>query len=324
MILADKIIELRKKAGLSQEELAERINVSRQAVSKWESMQSTPDINKIISLSQIFGVSTDYLLKDDVSDTEICISDDIDTTLKKVSLSEANKFLSANTNHAFYLALGIALCIICVVPTIIISALFPAFSDLSTVLMFMLVAAGVALIVFSNKIIRPFRYLGRENIETEYGVSGMVKEKKDNFAPIHIRDTIIGISLCIMSVTAPIIFEQIKSESEILSDIGSSVMFIIVAVGVFFIVKGSAMNKGYLKLLEEEHYSRERKIMRREKRETHVGEVMGIYWSLTTALYLGISFAFHNFNISWVIWVIAGVLCVPVIIVTNIIENRRK
>ena len=63
MILADKIIEERKRIGLSQEELAEKLNVSRQSVSKWEGAQSIPDINRIIMLAEIFGVTTDYLLK---------------------------------------------------------------------------------------------------------------------------------------------------------------------------------------------------------------------------------------------------------------------
>ena len=66
MIFADKLIALRKQHGLSQEQLAEKLNVSRQSVSKWEGAQSIPDINKIIQLSQIFGVSTDYLLKDEL------------------------------------------------------------------------------------------------------------------------------------------------------------------------------------------------------------------------------------------------------------------
>ena len=60
MILADKIILLRKKSGWSQEELAEKMNVSRQSVSKWEGANSIPDISKIIDMSKIFGVSTDY------------------------------------------------------------------------------------------------------------------------------------------------------------------------------------------------------------------------------------------------------------------------
>lgn len=63
MNLSDRIYELRKKKGISQEELADKIGVSRQAISKWESEQSTPDMDKIIFMSEFFDVSTDYLLK---------------------------------------------------------------------------------------------------------------------------------------------------------------------------------------------------------------------------------------------------------------------
>ena len=66
MILADKIIEQRKKNGWSQEDLAEKMDVSRQSISKWESAQSVPDMARIVLLSQLFGVSTDYLLKDEL------------------------------------------------------------------------------------------------------------------------------------------------------------------------------------------------------------------------------------------------------------------
>ena len=62
MILADKIINERKKNGWSQEELAEMLEVSRQSVSKWESAQSVPDLQKILKMAEVFGVSTDYLL----------------------------------------------------------------------------------------------------------------------------------------------------------------------------------------------------------------------------------------------------------------------
>lgn len=63
MNIADRIQSLRKIKGVSQEELADKIGVSRQAVSKWESEQSTPDIEKVILLSDYFDVTTDYLLK---------------------------------------------------------------------------------------------------------------------------------------------------------------------------------------------------------------------------------------------------------------------
>ena len=70
MIFSDKLIALRRKAGWSQEELAERLNVSRQSVSKWESAQSMPDIDKIVQLSSLFSVTTDYLLKDGQAEQE--------------------------------------------------------------------------------------------------------------------------------------------------------------------------------------------------------------------------------------------------------------
>mgnify|MGYP002412237337 CR=1 FL=1 len=66
MILADKIIQLRKQFGWSQENLADALNVSRQSVSKWESGNSIPDLTKILKMAEIFGVSTDYLLKDEI------------------------------------------------------------------------------------------------------------------------------------------------------------------------------------------------------------------------------------------------------------------
>ena len=65
MILGEKIMELRKRNGWSQEELAGKLNVSRQSVSKWESAMSVPELDKVLQLSEIFEVSTDYLLKDD-------------------------------------------------------------------------------------------------------------------------------------------------------------------------------------------------------------------------------------------------------------------
>lgn len=63
MTIADRIQSLRKQKGMSQEELADKIGVSRQAVSKWESEQSTPDLDKVVIMSELFEVTTDYLLK---------------------------------------------------------------------------------------------------------------------------------------------------------------------------------------------------------------------------------------------------------------------
>ena len=63
MQIVDRIQQLRKQRGFSQEELADKIGVSRQAVSKWESGQSTPDLDKVVAMSDLFCVTTDYIIK---------------------------------------------------------------------------------------------------------------------------------------------------------------------------------------------------------------------------------------------------------------------
>jgi transcriptional regulator with XRE-family HTH domain len=72
--LNEKILTLRKKQGLSQEELAEKLNVSRQAVSRWEVGSAQPDASNILQLSKLFGVTADYLLNDEYeSDRDVPI-----------------------------------------------------------------------------------------------------------------------------------------------------------------------------------------------------------------------------------------------------------
>lgn len=92
MIFADKLITLRKKAGWSQEELAEKLGVTRQSVSKWEGAQSVPDIDKILQLARLFGVTTDYLLKEEQGEPEYTAEDD-PPALHRVTLTQAGDYL---------------------------------------------------------------------------------------------------------------------------------------------------------------------------------------------------------------------------------------
>ena len=96
MILADKIVENRKKNGWSQEELAEKLGVSRQSVSKWESAQAVPDLKKILQLSELFGVTTDYLVKDELEEApaqEVApVDNGIEETTRTVTMEEAASF----------------------------------------------------------------------------------------------------------------------------------------------------------------------------------------------------------------------------------------
>ena len=121
MILAEKIMSLRKRAGWSQEELASQLGVSRQSVSKWESALSIPDIAKITQLSELFGVTTDYLLKDEIEDLPVPVPQtesgympvfpEDEPKKRQVSMEEANDYLELTEQVAPKTALGVMLCI---------------------------------------------------------------------------------------------------------------------------------------------------------------------------------------------------------------------
>ena len=128
MILADKIIENRKKNGWSQEELAEKLGVSRQSVSKWEGAQAIPDMKKILQMADLFGVTTDYLLKDEIEDVSTTTPEYTDFTFQeetpaKVSMEEANAFLAYNEKAASPISIGVMLCIISAVPLMVLMGL---------------------------------------------------------------------------------------------------------------------------------------------------------------------------------------------------------
>lgn len=121
MILADKIADLRKKNGWSQEELANQLGVSRQAVSKWESASSIPDLDKIVKMSLIFGVSTDYLLKDsleagreseEVMEYNTAELEMDGKAIQMISMESANVYLELLQQVSSKIALGVSLCIL--------------------------------------------------------------------------------------------------------------------------------------------------------------------------------------------------------------------
>ena len=92
MNISQKILLQRKKKGISQEDLANALNVSRQAGSKWESSQSVPDMDKIVALSSYFNITTDYLLKDEIE----TIDGADNYSSKNVDMQMLNKELSEN------------------------------------------------------------------------------------------------------------------------------------------------------------------------------------------------------------------------------------
>ena len=319
MILADKIIDLRKKNGWSQEDLAEKLDVSRQSISKWESAQATPDMNRIVEMSKIFGVSTDYLLKDEMGTSDINeeITETYDEPLaRKVSLQEAQDFLKAKNSASKFISLGVMLCIISPIPVIIAShrsmnSLLP----LGLVFLFLMIGIAVGIFVRFYIGMHKYEYLENDLIETEYGVDGMVKERKEKFLSTYTAMLVSGIVLCVIAVIPGFLSMYAMSEKAAWI-IVPSILFV-VSIGVLLIVRASIVEGAFQMLLETGDYTRENKV---ENKKNEI--ITTVYWTAVTALYLTVSFLTEAWERTWIIWAVSGVLYALLIAVLKLIRSR--
>lgn len=305
MILADKIIKLRKKSGMSQEELAEKINVSRQSVSKWEGAQSIPDLDKIIQLSELFGVTTDYLLKDDIEEEDFFGKDVSD--VRKISLEEANLYVSHRKRSSIIIAISVFLCIISPITLIILSELASlAFMSetqamiIGLLTLFTLVALAVAGFIYAGSIEEPYSYLSKP-FDREYGVEGAIREKKKAMSPFYARLNIVATVICILSIL-PVIICGILGK-ELLTVIMVGVLLIAIASAVFMYIIAGVRKAAYDKILSEGEYAKE------ESEESSLKEkIDSAYWALVTAGYLAWSFISGDWGKTWIVWPVAAVL----------------
>lgn len=321
MILADKITNLRKRAGWSQEELAHQLGVSRQAVSKWESGASIPDLDKILRLSQLFEVSTDYLLRDDLeldlpqAESELPPAPEPpQAPVQRITLEQANTYLDTVRGVASKIALGVALCILSPTPLIYLGALSseegqftlsePLAGGVGILVMLALVSAAVALFLFFGSRLTPYEHLDSQPVELAYGVDGVVKKRQAQYKPAHLMRLVVGITLCILSL-APLMISVAIDEDGMGPIVGIILMFVSVAVGVFLLVRTCIIAGSFQRLLETGDYTRAHKQVENSPLST-------IYWGLVLAIYLGWSFWSMEWHRTWLVWPVAAVLFAPV------------
>lgn len=318
MILGDKIMNLRKKNNWSQEDLAEKLGISRQSVSKWESGTSIPDIDKIIKISAIFDVSTDYLLKDELEEilpAEAGTDYMEKETLRRVSLEEVSEYTGAVSAAAVKIAMGVVLCIlgaaaligfqVLAIPGVTGSSALlseQAAGSLGTVLLLLLCAGGVILLVSNGMKIGKYEYFETEELNLDYGVKGVIEKKKSEFEPVYRRCVTIGTALCIISVV-PLMVAASLDASDYIYLLCTTILLVIIAIAVFIFVWSGMIQESYNKVLQVGDYTPENKRLNKK-----VSWFSGAYWCTVVAIYLGISFVFNNWHISWIVWPVAGVL----------------
>lgn len=356
MILADKIIMERKKLGLSQEELAEKMNISRQSVSKWESNQSLPEIDKILLMSSIFGVTTDYLLKNDIEvyekreDTEVfenppkteaAVNDGVESEnipaalppneaetpkIRTVSLQDAETFLSLRKSASRKIALGTFLCILSVIPLFLLTAATESQGhrlpeDTAAVIgltaLFIIVSAAAAMFVYTSSKSAPYEFLEKEPFEIEKGVSDLVKAQMSDFNSTYIKFNILGTVFCILSPIS--LFVSNISGKGFYAVVSLCITLIIAGIGAAFFILAGVPHEAMQKLLKEGDYSEAAK-----KTNSIKGVVSAAYWLVVTAAYLLMLFLLSGQRgYSWVIWPVAGVLFPVVLLICDAVQNKK-
>ncbi len=330
MILADKIINERKKNGWSQEELANMLSVSRQSISKWEGAQAVPDLQKILKMAEVFNVSTDYLLKDEL-EPEVFTSSNYqgetakeDIPVRTVTLEEANSFLKLENRIAPIIANAVSLCIISPALLIFLAALSQKgflseelAAGIGLVSLLILVAVAVFMFITSGSKTKQYEYLEKEVIETSYGVTGMVKEKQKAYNQTHSSHIALGVMLCILSVIPFFLALFLFGKNDSFVAAAVSLILIIVAIGVNLIVRTSIISSSFNKLLQENDYS-----IQTKKDNAVLEPIAGIYWTLTVAGYLAWSFITDRWDLTWIVWPIAGILYGVLVSVVKIIKKK--
>jgi len=336
-MLSEKIIALRRKNGWSQEELADKLDVSRQAVSKWESAQSTPDVERIVQMAEIFRVSTDYLLREDearvpAEAAEEMIPAEWDVPedalpkdeAKQVSLEEAEAFLEINWKSSARIALGVLLCVLSPICLILLGeaadermmAEAPAITTGLIVLLGM-IAAAVGLFVLTGMKSEKYEYLEKEIIRIGVDVCEMVQKRRETFRPAYVRMNVIAACICVLS-PVPIFLSMMK-DSDLLGAAMVCCTIAMVGVGAYLFVLGGVKWGAMQKLMQEGDYTPF------EKRANKLREkIAPVYWIAATAIYLAWSFASGEWDETWILWPVAGVLFIGVSVVCGIIQKNRE
>ena len=330
MILADKIVSLRKKAGWSQEDLAEKLGVTRQSVSKWEGAQSVPDMDKVVMMSRLFGVSTDFLLKDELEEEAPCAAaQDDDAPLRRVSLTQASAYLALRKAAAPKIAVATALCIISPVTLILLAAMsevqrFPisgnAAAGIGLCVLLGLVALAVSIFLRTSAEAKEYRFLEEEPFETEYGVEGMVRQRQREYKDTHTRLVTVGVVLCVLAAV-PLFAAMCINGSDLLYIAAVCALLVLVAIGCLALVTAGVYQGAMEQLLEEGDYTRPQK-----KHHKLMGTVTMIYWLTATAVFLLYTYGPHGNGqprYSWIIWAVAGVLYAAVMGIVRIISRSR-
>ena len=251
-----------------------------------------------------------------------------ETSVRNVSMEEANAFLSVKAETSKTIAGATFLCILSPVCLLLLGAASEIASlnvsentagGIGMIVMLVMVAIAVAIFIHSGSKTAPYEYLEKEVFETEYGVTGMVKERRDQFKSDYVRSNMIGACLCVTALIPLFGGVVINEDNDLLMALMLCISFVIAGIGVVFFITVGIIWESFKKLLQEGDYTRTKK-----EHRSFQSVITTVYWLVATAIYLSFSLPTESWKEGWIVWVIAAVLFPAVIAIANAIENNRR
>ena len=308
MKFRDNLLQARQQRNMTQEQLAMLIGVSRQSVAKWESGQTTPEVDKLVKMADLFGCSLDEFVTGDLSQQEV-------SPAEVLPEGAPPEDVCGYDEHMRKFALGIATGVAIIIAGLAATVLADAFlaeniaEAVSPAMIIAFVAAGLAFILPASVAHASFAK-AHPFVEDFY----TDEQKADEYRSFA-RFLIIGIALILLGVIVVVIAAAVQDEQ--LQEVASAILLAFVAAGVWFLVRGGIIHG----LTDVESYNKERADEQWERDNPRVGRVCGIIMLVATII--GLLMLFGTMAASdagnsglvvicsyfWVSWIIGGIAC---------------
>ncbi len=275
-MLSEKIAKLRRESGWSQEELAERLEVSRQSVSKWESGVSQPDVDRIVAMSRLFDVSTDYLLKDEpgvapgIEEAGAEVARGVSAThqaeargIRSLTDAEVNLYLENRRQCAPIIARGVALCVACAAPLIALlgqsrgGGWLRLDGNVATAVgvaaLLVMIAVAVGLFISAGTRMSKYGYVNKSLFVLPRELRDMVEQQRRAFRIEFNQSLTLGVGLCVLSAV-PLCVPAILGKGEKAVLLGTAALLVMIALGVFLFVRDGMILSSFTRLLQRAEY----------------------------------------------------------------------
>lgn len=295
-----KLQNLRKEQGLSQEVLAERLDVSRQSVSKWERDEVYPEIDKLILLSDMFHVSLDYLIKDESSDVE---NKDERYFLNHQDIKD---YISFKKQFAFRIAAAVMMIVLSVnVPIMFADT---RNENLAAALMLMIIALAVAVLIITGLSLGQYEDLEKKEISMGIQDGEDLKNQFKKFRQSFGIYIAFGVCLIIIAVAmSAVIDEYIHNEN-----ISGIVLLTCVAIAVFIFIYQGIVYGMYQFLVKNKEF-----VMEKRKEEK---TLFAFTMPLAAMIYLVMGFTRNWWHPGWIVFTVAAIITLGI---ENMMEREK-